>query len=259
MAGDRVGPASFTRPCSEISSSGASVCETANTTIGAGSIFESLKFNQHTDQIEAVALVVQNLLINTSGRVVPAPLFTDVQFRFFKSHPKTGETSANAQQFELSRRKLLTAPLTGGFVEHSETSPAYLSVAGNDYDFATPIDEAGAPILVPLRTRCTQCHNRSLTTNLTFAIHDFPPVPTTRILKSSDHERALYVARRKEERADFKSLSPPNDHLQQCTVCLSNRARLRQRHDFLTTQIASTDADCSNERDYFQPHNVVSI
>ena len=63
---------------------------------------ESLKFNQHTDQIEAVALVVQNLLINTSGRVVPAPLFTDVQFRFFKSDPKTGETSANAQQFELS-------------------------------------------------------------------------------------------------------------------------------------------------------------
>ena len=178
MAGDRVGPASFTRPRSEISSSGASVCETANTTIGAGSIFESLKFNQNTDQIEAVALVVQNLLINTSGRVVPAPLFTDVQFRFFKSDPKTGETSANAQQFELSRRKLLTAPLTGGFVEHSETSPAYLSVAGNDYDFATPIDEAGAPILVPLRTRCTQCHNRSLTTNLTFAIHDFPPVPT---------------------------------------------------------------------------------
>lgn len=169
---------------------------------------ESLKFNQNVDQVEAVALVVQNLLINTSGRVVPAPLFTDVQFRFFKHDPKTGETSADAQQFELSRRKLLTAPLSGGFVEHSETSPAYLSVAGNDYDFATPIDEAGAPILVPLRTHCTQCHNRSLTTNLTFAIHDFPPVPTTRILKSSDHERALYVAHRKEQRADFKSLSP---------------------------------------------------
>ncbi|HEU4875607.1 MAG TPA: hypothetical protein VFT44_21030 [Pyrinomonadaceae bacterium] len=169
----------------------------------AGQFVESLKHNQHHDRVEAVALVVQNLLIDTSGRVVPSPLFSDVQFRFFKNDATTGVTSAEPQQFELSRRKLLTEPVSGGFVEFAAT---YLSGAGNDYDFATPIEDAEAPVLVPLRSRCTQCHNSSLTTMMTYSIHDFPPVPTVRILKSSDQERAFRVARRKEDRDDFKSL-----------------------------------------------------
>jgi hypothetical protein len=41
---------------------------------------------------------------------------------------------------------------------------------------------------------------------MTYSIHDFPPVPTVRILRSSDQERAFHVARRKEELDDFKSL-----------------------------------------------------
>jgi hypothetical protein len=167
---------------------------------------ESLKYNQHHDQVEAVALVVQNLLIDKSGHVVPSPLLNEIQFRFFKNDPKTGATSAEPQQFELSRRKLLTEPGSGGFVEFAGTSPAYLSSAGNDYDFAASIHEADAPILAPLRTRCTQCHGRSLTHLMTYSIHYFPPVPTVRILKSLDQERAVFVARRKEERDDFKSL-----------------------------------------------------
>jgi hypothetical protein len=171
-----------------------------------GQFGESLKHQQHQDQVEAVALVIQNLLINSSGEVVPSPVFTDVQFRFFKHDAKTGNVWAAAQQFELSRRKLLAEPASGGFVEYSETSPAYLAAAGNDLDFANTLEEAGAPVLVPLRTRCTQCHNPRLTTIMTYSIHDFPPVPTTRILKSLDHERAFYVARRKEARDDFKSL-----------------------------------------------------
>ena len=165
---------------------------------------ESLKNNQHHDQIEAVALVVQNLLVDTSGRVVTSPLFTDVQFRFFKNDPKTGATTAEPQQFELSRRKLLTDPASGGLVEFSATSPAYLSTAGNDYEFATPVQEAGAPILVPLRTRCRQCHGSSLTHLMTYSVHEFPSMPVVRILKDQGH--ALYVAQRKSEREDFKSL-----------------------------------------------------
>ena len=172
-----------------------------------GQFVESLKHQQHHDQVEAVALVIQNLLIDSSGKVVPSPVFTDVQLRFYKHDAKTGEVSARAQQFELSRRKLLTEPMSGGFVEYSETSPAYLAAAGNDLDFANTTEEAGAPVLVPLRTRCTQCHNPRLTTIMTYSIHDFPPVPTTRILKPLDHQRAFYVARRKEQRDDFKSLS----------------------------------------------------
>ena len=171
-----------------------------------GQFVESLKHNQHHDQIEAVALVVQNLLIDSSGRVVPSPLFSDVQFRFFKNDPATGATYAAAQQFELSRRKLLTEPTSGGFIQFSATSPAYLSAAGNDYDFASPLQEAQAPIMAPLRTRCAQCHSSSLTTLMTYSIHDFLPIPTVRILKSSDQERAFYVAGLKEAREDFKSL-----------------------------------------------------
>ena len=167
---------------------------------------ESLKYNQHHDQVEAVALIVQNLIIDTSSRIVPSPVVTDVQFRFFKNDEKTRATTAEPQQFELSRRKLLTEPTSGGLVEYSPASPAYLSSAGNDYGFATPIDEAAAPIVVPLRTRCAQCHNASLTTIMTYAIHGIPPVPTTRILKPLDQERASYTARVKEERDDFKWL-----------------------------------------------------
>ena len=169
-----------------------------------GQFVESLKQNQHHDKIEAVALVIQNLLVDRSGRVVPSPLFNLVQLRIFKNDPKTGAVSAEPQQFELSRRKLLTQPASGGFVELSATTPAFLSSAGNDLDFATPIQEADVPVLATLRTRCTQCHGSSLTHLMTYSIHDFPPVPTVKIL--ADQQRAFYVARRKEERDDFKSL-----------------------------------------------------
>jgi hypothetical protein len=167
---------------------------------------ESLKHHQHLDQVEAVALVVQNLLLDTSGRAVPSPLFTDVQFRFFKIDPNTGKISAEPQQFELSRRKLLTDPTSGGLVEYLPSSPAYLASAGNDYSFATSINEAEAPVVVPLRTRCTQCHGDRLTVIMTYSIHYIPPVPTTRVLKPLDQERALHVARRKAESEEFKSL-----------------------------------------------------
>jgi hypothetical protein len=170
---------------------------------------ESLKHHQHLDQVEAVALVIQNLLIDTSGRLVPSPVFSDVQLRFFKNDPNTGKLSAQAQQFELSRRRLLTDPMSGGFVEYSETSPAYLAAAGNDYDFGNRIEDADAAVVVPLRMRCAQCHNRSLTTIMTYSIHDIPPVPTTRVLKPLDQDRAFYVAKRKAEREEFKSLSTP--------------------------------------------------
>ncbi|HKY44790.1 MAG TPA: hypothetical protein VJM50_16990 [Pyrinomonadaceae bacterium] len=170
-----------------------------------GQFVQSLKQNQHHDKIEAVALVIQNLLLDKSGRVVPSPLVNLVQLRFFKNNPKTGAVSAEPQQFELSRRKLLTEPMSGGFVEFSATSHAFLASAGNDLDFATPIQDADLPIMATLRTRCTQCHASSLTHLMTYSIHDFPPVPTVKIL--SDQERAFYVARRKEERDDFKSLT----------------------------------------------------
>ena len=170
-----------------------------------GQFVEGLKQNRSPEKIEAAALLIQNLLVDKAGRVVPSPLFNVAQFRFFKNDPKSGVVSGEPKQFELSRRKLLTEPASGGFVEFSATSPAFLGSAGNDLDFATPIREADLPVLGTLRTRCTQCHHSSLTHLVTYSIHGFPPVPTVKIL--SDQERAFYVARRKEQRDDFKSLS----------------------------------------------------
>ena len=171
---------------------------------------ESLKHHQHLEEVEAVALVVQNLLIDTSGKVQPSSLFSDVQFRFFSNNLRSSLPSAEPRQFELSRKKLLTDPSSGGLIEFDPTAPAYLSAAGNDYNFATRIEEADAPVLVPLRTRCSQCHFEGLATIMTYSIHDIPPVPTVRVLNSS--ERALYMAQRKTEREDFKSLVSPGPH-----------------------------------------------
>ncbi|HJP92098.1 MAG TPA: hypothetical protein VJ875_09100 [Pyrinomonadaceae bacterium] len=172
----------------------------------AAGFVEKLKHGQDLDEVEAVALAVQNLLIDASGRIVPSPLFSDVQFRFFTNDPSTGMISTTVQEFELSRRQLLTQPSSGGLLEFDSTAPAYLSAAGNDYGFATRIEEAHTPVLVPLRTRCSQCHGTSLTSLMTYSIHDFLPVPTVKILNSSAQERALYVAQLKSEREDFKSL-----------------------------------------------------
>src|SRR4030095_12942800 len=47
---------------------------------------ESLKHHEHLEEVEAVALVVQNLLLNKEGQIVPSPLISDVQFRFFKDN-----------------------------------------------------------------------------------------------------------------------------------------------------------------------------
>jgi len=141
-----------------------------------------------------------------NGRIVPSPLLSDVQFRFFINNPSTGKISATVKEFELSRRQLLTQPSSGGLLEFDSAAPAYLSAAGNDYGFATRIEEADTPVLVPLRTRCSQCHDTSLTSLMTYSIHDFLPVPTVKILNSSADERAWYVAQRKTEREEFKSL-----------------------------------------------------
>jgi hypothetical protein len=164
---------------------------------------ETLKHNQLIDQLEAVALVVQNLLIDTSGKVVPSPIYSDLQIRRFANNKKG---KAEASEYELSRRLLLTDPASGGFVESDDMAPAYLATAGNDLGFATPMRSTDVPVLAALRTRCAQCHDSTLTHQMTFSIHDFPPVPLVTVLVSTQNDRALYVAKRKEQRTDYKSL-----------------------------------------------------
>lgn len=171
---------------------------------------ESLKHHEHLQDVEAVGLVVQNLLLNNEGQIVPSPLISDVQFRFFKDNDGKRPVDAEAKQFELSRHLLLTEPESGGFVELSEKSPAYLAAAGNDYAFMSPLlHGVDSAVLVPMRKRCAQCHGQSLTTMMTYSIHDFPPVPTVKVLNANDNERARYVAAQKAAREDYKSLIGP--------------------------------------------------
>src|SRR4030095_3925495 len=170
---------------------------------------ESLKYHEHLEDVEAVGLVVQNLLLNNREQIVPSPIISEAQFRFFKDNKGAKPVDAFVKQYELSRRLLLTETGSGGFVELNEKSAAYLTQSGNDYSFMSPIREADAPVLVPLRTRCMQCHFKSLTTMMTYSIHYVPPVPTVKILNVAMNDRALYVATQKALREDYRSLLSP--------------------------------------------------
>jgi len=165
---------------------------------------ENLKDSQHSEELEAVALAVQNLLVDSSGRAVPSPIISDVQIRFFSNGdiPVVSE----AREYELSRRLLLTHPVSGGLVEFDGNAPAYLVAAGNDYDFATPLFATHRPVVAALHARCAQCHGTSLKHLMTFSIIAISPLPPISILNANDNDQAIYVASRKEQRADYKSL-----------------------------------------------------
>lgn len=171
------------------------------------SLPESLKGNQDiAAKVDAVALAVEDLLIDSNGKVVPSPIINEVQFRNFFKDQKAALIRAEIRHYEMSRRLLLTNPSTGGFVEYEEGSPAYLAASGNDYGFATPSSPEGSPVRIRLRTRCAQCHFEPLVNLMTFSVHDFQPLPPVTVFKPGNNERALLVARRKQERDDFKSL-----------------------------------------------------
>jgi hypothetical protein len=165
---------------------------------------ENLKDNQHSEELEAVALAVQNLLVDTSGRAVPSPIISDVQIRFFSNGnvPVVSE----AKEYELSRRLLLTHPVSGGLLEFDDNAPAYLVAAGNDYDFATPLFATHTPVVATLHARCAQCHGTPLKHLMTLSIIPIPPIPPVTILNAINSDQAIYVASRKEQRDDYKSL-----------------------------------------------------
>lgn len=168
---------------------------------------ESLKGNQDiAAKVDAVALAVEDLLIDSKGKVVPSPIINEVQFRNFFKDQKAALIRAEIRHYEMSRRLLLTNPSTGGFVEFDEESPVYLAVAGNDYGFATSSSPEGSPVIIRLRTRCAQCHGESTAHLMTFSVHDFSPLPPVTVFKPGNNERALFVAGRKRDRDDFKSL-----------------------------------------------------
>jgi hypothetical protein len=161
-----------------------------------------------TGQFDAVALVVQLLLVDGAGTVLPTRLTYEVQVRAF---PKGGGGRSSVTTLavaELSRKAFLLDRRPGGLIRVEEHEPSYLPSAGNDYFFAT--EQSGRPacneaVLVPLRKRCQSCHGEDVGTVFTFSVQD-PAPPRVRPLNNADDEHARYVSRRKMERSDYKEL-----------------------------------------------------
>jgi len=156
-----------------------------------------------SDSVAAAALVIQVLLIAADGAVVPSPITYEVQIRTAASDPDSSRAGRQVLQYELSRRRLLSAPRQAGLVVRDELAPAYLPMAGNDLSFATPPRMDGDPVVVPLRSRCVVCHGEGLGKLFTFATIEKPRVER---LPASEPSHARDVATRKMTREDFRSL-----------------------------------------------------
>jgi hypothetical protein len=171
-----------------------------------GKFVNSLRHENAGEQLEAVALVMQNLLIDNAGKVVPTPLTYEVQVRTFTKDKDVKVQNGEAKQFELSRRLLLQEPKSGGFVASGDQAPIYLS-DGGEYSFASVQDKpVSEPILVRLATRCTSCHGKSFVRTLDPHLFLDKPMPPVTVLKPSKNDHTRYVAERKTEREDFKEL-----------------------------------------------------
>jgi hypothetical protein len=156
-----------------------------------------------SDSVGAAALVIQLLLIAADGAVVPSPITYEVQIRTAPSDPGTSPSGQQVLQYELSRRRLLSAPRQAGLVPLDGLAPAYLPIAGNDFSFATPPSMDGDPLVVPLRSRCVVCHGDGLGKLFTFAKIEKPRVER---LPAGEPSHARDVAARKMTREDYQSL-----------------------------------------------------
>ncbi len=158
--------------------------------------------------LDSVALVLQNLLVNSEGKAVPSPLTYEVQLRHFAKHE--GD-KARVEMYEFNRQFFFAKPKSGGLKAVGESEPAYLPTAGNDLTFASPHSDkngGATPILAPLRTRCVSCHGDSFQVVMTLSQHflEGMNVPPIRQLNSMKNARNLAVAAQKTEREEFKAL-----------------------------------------------------
>ena len=152
------------------------------------------------DALDSVALLTQLLLVATDGTVVPSSIAFDVQFR--------GSAGA-VPEYDLSRRRLLSSPSTGGLMPFEADMPAYMPFAGNDFSFATPPSLDAEPVIAPLATKCSVCHGTAAGVGhlKSFSLIVGPgAVPSVVRLASDQNVHAQDVAGHKMEMDDFKSL-----------------------------------------------------
>jgi hypothetical protein len=164
--------------------------------------------------VAAAVLVMETLLVDSRGRVVPSRLISDIQVRSITRERRRGSSASGdavVDEYELSRRKLRSRAAGGGFVHFDSIAPAYLAVAGNDYGFATPMWDHRSetvPLLTTLRKRCGMCHGMNGATFMMLNLKSGPgkALPPVVRLRQPNDDRALRAAAAKEERTDFKRL-----------------------------------------------------
>jgi hypothetical protein len=161
------------------------------------------------DNLAAVALVIENLLIDSEGEIVASALIQDVQIRKFIRDNSGGFKNTELREFELSRRKLLSDPSGSGLIEFDENASVFKSAAGNDYGFATPFPLGGIPanppLVVKLESRCADCHGSKQTHLMSFSLIEENKSPV-RVLEVNQDTHGSYVIGRKQTRPDFRSL-----------------------------------------------------
>jgi hypothetical protein len=162
-------------------------------------------------RLDAVALVIQSMLIDSNGTVAPSPITFEVQQRSFIKDRRGNLLTTEIGQYEISRRLFLSNPRSGGLVALNEKSGGYLPSAGNDYNFASNQfrEHTGfaAPVYAALRTRCVSCHEKEAVKFITFTFHTRPgEQPPVEQLKPAENKHGNYISQRKMERDDFKAL-----------------------------------------------------
>ena len=156
-------------------------------------------------KIDGVALVMQMLVIDRKGEIVPTPLVYTVQTRMFEPGA-AGRATTVAMEHELSRKALRTHPETGGLRTFRGADPAYIPSAGNDYSFAQPhFGSVREPILGTLDTRCASCHGTGPHL-FTFSRVYGGVAPPVTLLRQPNDTRVRFVAEKKTAQEDFKRL-----------------------------------------------------
>ena len=160
-------------------------------------------------ELGAVALVIQNLLIDREGNVLPTRLAFRVQFRSFHRDDGGNILRTHLEHYELSRKLLLAKPESGGLLYHSESAPAFMLAAGNDHGFATRLGNLNGEktaILGTVKTRCGVCHNSNGAKLVTFNMQGSGQPPSPRFFTQPNDMHARNVANRKTNQDDFKRL-----------------------------------------------------
>src|SRR5215475_11321426 len=160
--------------------------------------------------IDAVALVIQSMLIDSNGAVVPSAITFEAQQRSLIKDGNGNLAPTELGQYEISRKLILSNPQSGGLVALDEKAGSYLPSSGNDYSFASNqfanIAGFAEPGYTSLRARCVSCHGPDIKTIFTFAMHAPEPPPPVEQLNPAENNQGNYVAKHKMERDDFKAL-----------------------------------------------------